>query len=403
MSDNTQSFKYTIFSKEEIDKRFNSILEQCSTLSSYEEIIKTINAVFHNRIILMHEIEPNSPDMLVYRVTREFKGFDSKAIKSFSYNPEQNLGRANLKGFPVFYCSLDPSTALKEMKSVLSLGEELYISEWHIKFTEPVYLHSVMINSKTENKTIFASELIKNQLANVDKLVEKQPQEVREGLKQFLLRVGDLFTLLGEEHYKITSAYAHDALYGIKMKGGGNSMIMYPSVANGHKGINYAIHPDFVNSPMMRLNKVFKLKVNNVGDDCVNVTLSEKGLNTEGLVEWKKPNIRIKEIEYNKIQIWTHDKNTFIGEDALKMSINKSSRLVEDYVKDELNKFNLIDGLKEIPFTDDIFEFNYAERKHLLIMQSEHGCKIETNSKNKEGCNCISHIQIPIIWIEGYT
>lgn len=403
MSDNTQSFNYTIFSKEEIDKQFNSILEQCSTLSAYEEIIKTINTVFHNRIILMQNIEANSPDMHVYRVTREFKGFDSKAIKSFSYNPEQNLGRANLKGFPVFYCSLDPSTALKEMKSVLSLGEELYISEWHIKFTEPVYLHTVMINSTTEKKIIFASELIKKQLADVDKMLEKHTQELRQGLKQFLLRVGDLFTLKSEEHYKITSAYAHDALYGIKMKGGVNSMIMYPSVANGHKGINYAIHPDFVNSSMMELNQVFKLRVNNVGDDDVNITISEKGVNTEGVIDWKKPAIRIKEIEYDRIQIWTHDKNTFKGEDALNMPVNKSSISVKDLVKDGHKKGYILEFLKQRPFTDDIFEFNSVERKHSLLLPCDHGFKVETNSKNKVGCNCISHIQIPIIWIEEYS
>ncbi len=403
MSDDKQSFNFTFFSKEEIDKKFNAILEQCSSLTSNEEIIKIIDAVFYNRILLMINFNHESPNLYVYRVTKVYEGFNSSATDCFSYPPDPKLGRANLKSVPVFYCSFDQTTALREMKDALKEDETLYLSRWCINFSEEVYMHTVMLNSITENKKIFAADLIKNQLEQTDKMMSNSPEGARHGLKHLLLRIGDLFTLQNEEYYNITSAYAHDTLYGSRKKGANISMIMYPSVVSGHNGVNFAIHPDFVNSSMMHLDQIFKLKANKINDDNINVSISEKGLiATDGTIEWKRPTISIKQIEFDKIQIWTHDKNTFKGEVALNMTINNSSKTVKDYIKEELSKVNLLDAVKEIPFTDDVFEFTSAERLYNLILELDHGCKIETNSLTNEGCNCIAFMQVPISWIDDY-
>lgn len=405
MKENQQSFNFRFFSKQEIDKKFNDVIQQCSNLESFEKVIAIINDIFYNRLLLMLFFDKNTPDLRVYRVSRIYEGFDPIFKKSFSYPPDPKLGRANLKSVPVLYCSFDPATALREMKSVLNSGETLYVSEWRIKFTQEVYAHTVLINSKTLTEKLSASELIKNQLDHANKLVQKAPEFVGEGLKQFLLRIGDLFTLPNEKFYNITSAYAHDALYEAKKKGGNISMLLYPSVVSGHDGINFAIHPDFLNSSMMELNKVFKLKVNEVNDNGINVSVSEKGImNSDGIIDWKKPTITIKNIDYDKIGIYTHDKNMFSGAEALNMPINNSSRTVNDWIKGELNKVDLLSSLIQIPFNDNVFEFNSAEREFNLIFQISHGSKIETkNLDPKNGCNCINYVQLPITYIDNYT
>lgn len=403
MEDKPQKFEFTFFSKEEIDQKFNSVLEQCASLDSYEEIIKTINDTFYNRMLLVMPLNEELSDFFVYRVSRVYEGFDPKLKSSFSYPPNPKRGRANLKDKPVFYCSFFQATALREMKEVLNTKETLYVSEWRVKLTKETFVHSILINSRTDDSTLITHQIMKNQLDIATKMVSGIPEAYSVGLKQLLIRIGDLFTLPGEENYKITSAYAHNALYELKEKGGVISMLMYPSVASNHNGINFAIHPDFVDSSLMELNKVLKLEATKVDKDGIKISVSEKGvLNNQGNVEWKKPTIRIKEIEYHNVQIWTHDKNTFKGEEALNMFINNSLRQVKDHIKDELSKVDLIEGLKQIPFTDDVFEFTFAERKHLLLIKLNHGCKVNTTNQSKSGCNCISHFQVPISWTEDF-
>lgn len=396
-----EKFTFRFFKKEDIDKKFESIIEKCKDITDNEVIIKIIDETFHNRVITGLPLEANYPKFHVYRVTRVYKNIDIAKARAFSYPKNQSLGRANIAGFPVFYGAFHHAVALKEMKEeVLANADEiLYLSEWEVELSQNILAHPLLMNSKTIVGDGMASKVAKPQLEQMLKGVNKTGiKEVSDGFRQLLIRLGDLFTLDGEKHYNITSAYAHDILYSAKKKGVNISMLMYPSVETNHQGINFALHPEFADSGMMKLKTVLKLNVIKVADNNISVSISERGFgDSDGNIDWRLPSKTIKQIDYDNCVIFTYNNNMFTGKEALAMNINNSEKTVKDYLKHAMDAYSL-NALGEIPFEDDIFSFTGAERKHTAILKCNKGSVIAT----KDGPSSIRFMKVDVEWIEDY-
>lgn len=96
---------------------------------------------FDNLDILPQIIAPYGELTIpIYRISIvDESKFDLTNIQSFSHPPFESCpkGRCNLQGYPLFYGSISPDTALRERRKEnnipLEKGDEVYISQWQIK------------------------------------------------------------------------------------------------------------------------------------------------------------------------------------------------------------------------------------------------------------------------------
>lgn len=399
MEDENKSFKYTILCKEDIDKALEKIISECKKDDTHETITKIIREAFYNRLILTQNCK-GWDSINVYRITKVYPGFDPLLSESFSYPPNPKRGRANLEGFPVFYCSVNPKTALLEMKEVLTSGETYYVSEWKIDFLEDVLIQPLIYNSTTLEGSFEMSDIVKDQMEKVFSggFFGSLPDEQKENIKHLFLRLGDLFTLPGSENYHITSSYAHSLLYDMKKQPVlPLSILMYPSVTSEHKGINLAIHPDFVNSKMMSLNSVSKVKVLEIKEEGVHVTVIEAGIrNDENTIDWFHPATTKFEWVFDHLELYTDNGLIIEGQHALNLKINNSS----DTIKDIL--YECLDSIAEkLPTPDfgvgfNLFPIKRTQKEVKLTQTFRKGNVVET----PEGLSNIEKITVDLRYIE---
>lgn len=392
--------KLRIFSSDEIDKKFQSVLDLCNNETEYEKIIQIISKTFYNRLIPTLTFNENSPKLTVYRVTRPYDGLDPNNFKSFSYPPNPGLGRANLAGYPVFYCSFNPAAALREMKEVLYLNEHLFISEWQVTFKKPVIAYMLLINTITSMEEVFPKKLVDKQLEAMLNMLKKPTSNMTEGLKQYLIKIGDLFALPKSDHYKITSALAHEVLYTIKNQNANVSMLFYPAIESRHNGLNFAIHPDLVNSEMMQCLKVFKLKVTKVdGMKGLTTSINECGFVAEDQsIDWHRPFSKIEFIDYDNVIIHNHNNSVITGVEALNKQIINSAETIGSYLR-RVYPNNILDILPQLCL-DDFSNTDNVRRQETLGVEFPNGIiQIET----EQGSTCVKRILIPVKWIDGYN
>lgn len=402
---NNEQPPFQVFPKEDINKQFYDVIDSCKNLTSFEEIITRINKGFYNRLILSQVFSNKDPMLKVYRVTENYKDIDPTKISAFSYPPKTltKQGRANIAGNPVFYCALDINTAIREMKDRLNLKDKFYISEWFIDFKEDVFVHPLLYNSVTSDESFDESFPVDDMNSLFKgKMFEPLTIDGQESIKQQLLRLGDLFTLKSEKNednnYNITSAYAHDILNVSHTEGTNISLMMYPSVANNHKGVNLAIRPDFVDSQMMSLSKVFELTFNSISDtDPFNVSISRKGISDGLNVSWKEPSVKYTHISWDKVELQTYSNMGIRSFDALELRIRNTLLTVSDLLNGsiEYSKYSMtIGGDKDL----NPFEFTSREVSKLLYVKYTHGYKVKTS----KGYSCIKQITVPVKYIEGF-
>jgi hypothetical protein len=393
---------YKFFSKEQVDQQFNLVLERCQGLTDYDQIRQTINKTFYNFPLLGEPFDQGDRSMYLYRVTPVYPNIDILHPRSFSYPPKEKttLGRANLAGCPVFYGALNPITALREMKNVLKPGETFYLSEWKIDFTQETVAHTLFNNTVTTSSKVLATKSAQHQMELVSQLLKDVPDSAKEGFKQLLIRLGDLFSLPGKENYNVTSAYAHEVLYESHERGlpWTVSMLIYPSVEVNHNGVNVAIHPRLVESDMMRLTQVIKLTVNSVDEGKVQADISERAKPNELYqLDWRLPSYTIKSVDYDKCAIKTYNNTIYVGQQALDLRINNSHLTVRDYIKDTIDKYAM-NAVSSMPFDKKIFDFDSGEHTRSIILKCKQGSQINTD----EGLNSIELMQVPVTWIDDY-
>jgi len=401
MGINKDSFNYKFFTKEEVDKQFDKAVSDCRNLTSYDDIIKKIDNAFYNRMFLTQVLKNTTPKFTIYRVTPIYPNIKINDVEAFSYNRECGLGRANLPKKPVFYCAFDAATAIREMKELLKDGDDFYLSVWEFNINKDIFAHSIVINTNTLTGSSFPSDIAKNLVDCFynGKLFKNLPIKAVNGIKQLFVRLGDLFTLTDRDSYYITSAYAHNILYEAKKKGVDVSMIMYPSVITGHSSINLAIHPNFVDSGMIKLKHVMKLKVKTKHSDKIDCSLTAIGFSKEkNKVLWKNPTKKGLEIAYDDIEINTENGYVFKGKVALGLSINNTTTTVLDIIDENIDNI-----MQNLPFSvmqrDEISEVYTKEVFQTVYVDFNHGNMVLT----LDGWSCIIKIKIDLKYVECYN
>lgn len=397
------SFNFTIYAQELVDLKFKKIQEEAKADMSQEEIMEVINKHLPNRLYLTQTLDEKSPNLKLFRVTFPYEGFDPNKKECYSHPPEEKteLGRANLKGSPVFYGAFDIGTALVEMKERMKPGAIFYLSLWEIKFSDQVHAHSLIYNSTTIDSNGILSTISQTQEAMLLKSVSKLHQRQMDGFKHPVKKMGDLFTTPSTKNYHLTSAYAHHILYETFDKRADMPILIYPSVQNKQNSLNFAIHPRLVKSDMMDLLQVFRIELRESDTEKFKIHFGHRGrFNGKKIPIWEQLTLSLERGDYKDLHLRTYDDTLYKGKEALKLKINNSDKTVKDWLDGEMGStiFQAIatyqpEGEKTHPL-----EYEGGDYTQQLLAEYDHGNRVPT----PKGSSCIHRVSFPLSWTNHF-
>jgi hypothetical protein len=403
-----RSFDISAYTKEQVEKIFAQIEFETSELEDHIEIEKIITKSLGGRLLLNMVFYPNEAPVTLYRVTPASKSSWFKVNKksTYSYPPSPKIGRANIPEKPVFYASLDPTTAIREMKNRLNPGKDFYISEWKFNPKKTTYGHCLVLNSTTEkNEDQFLFKMANHHADQVGTIFQNVPKEINDGMIHATRKMGDLFTIPGEEKYKITSAYAYHILYGIRAQRAYLPILLYPSVANNHQSINFAIHPELIKNESVELQRVFKLSIPNESDwtldDLDKVQVLERGIHQQGAIEWQALRVSWEMGNPENVFVKTVEGDLHRGEKVLGYKLKSWNKTIKEIIWNELHSDNLrtrLEVLADKHVIKDIFNYEGYPLEEIFILDLPEN-EIATTESDPI---TISSIVMPVAWSKSY-
>ena len=395
-----EKMEYTVFDADTIREQFDRIRKELTEDMSSEEINKQFHKILVNRIFPSLTYDKTSPNMIVYRVTKFFDGFDETMRSSYSYPPNPSVGRANLVEKPVLYTSLDPVSAVTEMKNSIAFGEKFYISKWEICFNKDVIAHWLIINSTTISSKEVIGEISNEQRNKLGSIVQKIPKKFQEGFLLSIEELGNLYSAPGNKLYHITSAYSHHLLYNARDKNVFIDMLVYPSVENSQTSINLAIHPNLVDGDQMQLKEVYEVSIlentlKTEENGHVKLDIHKRGVFRDGtLTKWEVPTFDITGIDFESLELKTYNKSLLKGEEASLKIINNGQSTVKDWLTQSINSEQIRSKAFKVVKLED---FNFPLENTVFVQDIEmhttlnHGNEIETPN----GRSCIQEVRLP--------
>jgi alpha/beta superfamily hydrolase len=262
------------------------------------------------------------------------------------------LGRCNWKKRPVFYGSWDIYSSLLETKR-LSPDNKIFISKWmwksKYKFPKLPSLRFLILLP-----TVQPEESVWNSLINSKDFsyFKKELGETKsEHYKYLTNQISNLFLEENKDIYPLTAFITNKSLYnsnnskhGIYFGG-----LLYPSVLQNKKSINFAIHPLLVTN-YMEFHSVHELKIQklliNKNNSGVQTTQNAIGIETNNKIEWHFMQINENQSIYRieKVVCINCDKTLTLSEiDLNSFQLNAKNIEVYDYCNDYLKNQNLLD------------------------------------------------------------
>jgi hypothetical protein len=327
------SFNISIQEPKYYDKVFKELSKSKYKNYSHSKLKKIIYKEFEGIPIFVNILREGVPDLTVYRITGYEPTANERDLpKSYSYNPTPPLGRANLKNIPVFYCSLEPTTAISEMKG-MNL-KNCYISRWRIKFNKTnIAILSLGINQEEETTSTIFESWIKEATDNM--MAGLKDKKYKHWLEYKLLKFCDLFTQDGTYYYYLSSAIAHSFLYDSFEQKADIPILAYPSITKNKRDINFAIRKDAAdNQNFMTLETVVKCDVISEDEKGCQTKFSEKGFMIDGRLVWKKPIVHLKKLWVEKVWIglYCQKKLIEVESDQLMVSCGGYQGTLKDYI-----------------------------------------------------------------------
>ena len=227
---------------------------------------------------------------------REWESFTNiNLIREHSYPPLDyvKMNRCNFPRFPVFYCSIDPMTALLEVVRDFNGSEKIYcISKWELFLTNENMVFESFLQTDLPKDNQFAEtrDRIREQICSSFSLNKEQ----EEGLIEYLKYLDNSF--INDDDYSLSATLAHIALY--NNDNYRTDVLMYPSVQTVFNGINFAIQPNFVENNM-KLTRLYILNFEkfNPKNRKISLTFLEYAEVEKNRVVWK--NIKQNDEHHN--------------------------------------------------------------------------------------------------------
>jgi hypothetical protein len=267
-----------------------------------DEYIETISTI----ITQEYGILPNFMNRLP-RKNFPFNIFRVRAINDFeninlfaqhSYPPLNfvGFGRCNFPKHPVFYGSNNAITSLLEVaRQTDGIDKEYCISKWNVESDEDIIFQSFI-----------QAKIIEN--SNYDELRESQRKKINEIFKGKLTngQCDGIVLLLeyldrcfiSDSNYSVSACLAHRAFYPTHPHE--TDILMYPSIQTSHTGVNFAIHPNFVDNKM-QLKRFYIMKFENYNPKTreIKFSFSRYGEVLRNKINWKL--INPEDPDYKKV------------------------------------------------------------------------------------------------------
>lgn len=258
--------------------------------STTKEYLKEVQSVLFKEFEFLPNfvkfLKPQKFSLPIFRV-REVESFTNISLFSEHSYPPINLtsfGRCNFPKNPVFYCSNDPMTALLEVVRDSDFKNIKYcISRWEIIDSDNEFAFQTFLHTELDEQNHFsilkAAEIEQLNIPFENKLSEDK----KAGLKELIKFLHSSF--INDKNYFLSASLAHRTLYA--EHNFATDILLFPSVQTKFKGVNMAIHPNFVDN-MMRVLRFYIVEIDNYNpkNGRYNITFSKYGNVDKNVIIW---------------------------------------------------------------------------------------------------------------------
>jgi hypothetical protein len=257
-----------------------------------EDFVKKVESLIQTEFEFLPNIfkfiEHKNFGLPFYRV-RELNSFSNKDLFSEHSYPPINLvgfGRCNFPKFPVFYCSDNPMISLMEVVRENKFeGKKYCISKWELEKSDEKLAFQTFIQTDLHPENNF------NVLKNGEKEQLKKPIDERidldkqAGIVELTKYLQNIF--INDNSYELSASLAHRTLYA--KHNFATDILIYPSKQSEYKGINMAIHPNFVDNNL-KIQRFYIVELKNIDKSIgkFDITFSEYATIEKNVIMWKK-------------------------------------------------------------------------------------------------------------------
>ncbi len=269
---NIKKYKVPIFLKEDTPISFSN------------KIIDILTQEFGFYLSPLIKIKSNSFKPPLYRV-RRYEDFNSSIFSEYSYKPAgivNDIGRCNFPKTTVFYSSNNPKVSILETIKDRKETEGLYfLSRWEFVDTmQDIFVQSLLYSNKIQNEYYkkqhddFFNELM------VSKDDELNTEE-KKAINMYQEFINTIF--IEDKYYAISASIAYSNLFAPHKYR--PDIIIYPSVQSELRGLNFCLHPNFVNANL-KISRIYLLKVKKDINNRLDLNFIKIGLVDRNLINW---------------------------------------------------------------------------------------------------------------------
>jgi len=290
MSEDFSNFPTYEQAKQSIERLKKMNFPQFEDFSNVKEYLNEVEQILFTEFEILPNVfkffKHKDFTLQMFRA-RELSTFTNvNLFTEHSYTPISltGFGRCNFPEYPVFYCSNSPTTALIEViRDEEYKGRKFCISKWQLNDVDGKLAFQTFLNTKLDKNNPFQYlrdlELEKMGQPFEDKLDEERKKGLAELLKYF----HNLF--MEDDSYALSASMAHRSLYANHNMS--TDILMYPSMQTKFKGVNMAIHPNFVDN-MMRTQRFYILEIieYNLEENDIRLTFLSYGYIKKNAIIW---------------------------------------------------------------------------------------------------------------------
>ena len=291
MKINFEKFPKLTEAKEYIKKLEDIEWPLFSDFESSDDFLKVIEKIILNDFDKIPEIitryKPNEFQLPIFRA-RELNSFSNiNQFSEHSYPPINLTGfnKCNYPNKPVFYSFNSPLTALKEIIRDGNSNERKFcLSKWEIIDSDQEFISQNFIHGEFNNQNEF-NNLKEKEFYELDTLFkDKLNSDQKAGMTELIKFLHNTF--INDKNYALSSTLAHRTLNAKHRIA--TDIIIYPSAQTNYKGINMAIHPNFVDN-MMRVQRFYIVQLKNYDIETgkFNVTFLKYADIIKNRINWK--------------------------------------------------------------------------------------------------------------------
>jgi hypothetical protein len=207
------------------------------------------------------------------------------------------LNRCSFPKYPVFYGSNNAMTALAEVVRNDDFKNRRYcISRWAIHQSDDRILIQPFLFGDLHVANPFSAlrENINNRIPSV--FENRLTSEQEAGMRLYLKFMADTF--VSDDSYELSAFFAHRRFYA--PHNFRTDILIYPSVQTQYKGVNIAIHPNFVDNKMFA-TRFYIVEVNffDRGKGIINISFLTYGTVERSQIIWT--NVTPQDMKYRQL------------------------------------------------------------------------------------------------------